>query len=103
MVRIDYRKSESQLRRQSLGQSMTEPDSPTSPVRKLLDNPWVVLATLFAVTGCLGIPLLFVSRGFTPAARIKWSIISIIYTALLLWGFTLIMRWCWSQIAPLFA
>lgn len=69
------------------------------PPKRALDNPLLVLLLLFGVTGCLGIPLLFLSRGFSTTGRFVWSIVSVIYTALLLWGFVLIMQWCWGEIS----
>lgn len=78
-----------------------EPSSPSKPLppKRALDDPWMVLLVLFVVTGCLGIPLLFMSRGFSTTSRLVWSIVSVVYTALLLWGFVLIMQWCWGEIS----
>jgi hypothetical protein len=73
--------------------------STETPLKRAIDNPLLVLAVLFGVTGCLGIPLLFMSRGFSRTSRCVWSIVSVIYTSLLLWGFWLIMSWCWGEIS----
>ena len=37
--------------------------------RQALDNPWLMLATLFFVTAALGIPFLWMSRGFSTLAQ----------------------------------
>jgi hypothetical protein len=82
---------------------LMQSESPEKPPPKdAIDKPWMVLLVLFGVTGCLGIPLLFMSRGFTNTSRILWSLVSILYTALLLWGFVLIMQWCWGRLEPVF-
>ncbi len=64
----------------------------------LLDRPWVILCLLFFVTAILGLPLLWISRGFSRAGKIALSVIVTLYTALLMWGFWLVMSWCVSRI-----
>jgi len=64
----------------------------------LLDRPWLILCLLFFVTAILGLPLLWISRGFSLTWKIVLSLIVTLYTALLLWGFWWIMNWSLSRI-----
>ncbi len=82
---------------------MTDAPAPSAPPRRdtslraALDNPYAVLALLFFVTGFLGLPALWISRGFTPTMKVVWSIIVIIYTLLLI-GCTIgVLMWAWSK------
>ncbi len=68
------------------------------PPAKFLDNKWAVLAILFAVTGFLGIPLLWTNKNFTSTERIFWSIIVTIYTLFLIGGAAAICVWSYQQI-----
>jgi hypothetical protein len=67
-------------------------------VAKALDNPWVVLGLLFFVFAIMGIPLIWISKAFPTWAKIVLSIVITLYTALLLWGFWLIMLWSYNRI-----
>ncbi len=72
--------------------SVPPPD--VSPAwRRALDNPWLMLAMLFFVTAAFGIPFLWLSRGFSKAAKIVLTIVVLLYTALILWLFWLVMAW----------
>lgn len=66
--------------------------------KTLLDRPWFILCLLFFVTAILGLPLLWISRGFSLTWKIALSLIVTLYTALLLWGFWWIMSWSVSRI-----
>ena len=66
--------------------------------RSLLDRPWFILGLLFLVTAMLGLPLLWMSRGFSRSWKIVLSVAVTLYTAALLWGFWLIMNWSVSRI-----
>jgi hypothetical protein len=70
--------------------------------RELVDNPWLLLAVLFFVTAALGIPFLWMSRGFSTPCKIVVTIAVLLWTALVFWVFFLIMAWCWSQLRPIF-
>jgi hypothetical protein len=50
------------------------------------------------VTAILGLPLLWMSRGFSRPWKIVLSVAVTLYTAALLWGFWLIMHWSVSRI-----
>jgi hypothetical protein len=66
-------------------------------LRVLIDNPWAVLFLLFAVTGFLGIPVLWMSRGFTTTMKVVLSIVITIYTLALIGCTAAILWWAWSK------
>ena len=46
------------------------PPTDVPPIwRRALDNPWFMLVMLFFVTAALGIPFLWMSRGFSTLAK----------------------------------
>jgi hypothetical protein len=61
---------------------------------------WVILGLLFLVTGFLGLPLLWVSKSFTPSEKVIWSVINILYTSTLI---AITAAICWWAFRPLFA
>jgi hypothetical protein len=75
--------------------------------RDLLDNPWLMVAMLFFVTAALGLPFLWASRGFSTLGKVLLTIAVLLWTALVLWVFYLIMAWClpriWDGLQLLFA
>jgi hypothetical protein len=78
------------------------PPPEVSPAwRRALDNPWLMLAMLFFVTAAFGIPFLWMSRGFSLAAKTILTIVVLLYTVLILWAFFAFMSWWWTNlIAP---
>lgn len=64
----------------------------------MTDGRWMVLAILFGVTGALGIPLLWVSKKFSLAERIFWSIVVTIYTLALVGVTAAIVMWSYRMI-----
>ena len=83
-------------------------DSPASgpPAwRQLLDNPWLMLAMLFFVTAALGLPFLWMSRGFSTFWKVVLTFVVLAWTALILWLFWLVMAWAvpttWEAIKEL--
>ena len=58
-----------------------------------------MLAMLFFVTAALGIPFLWMSRGFSTLAKVVLTIVVLAWTALILWAFWLVMVWSWTRIA----
>jgi hypothetical protein len=81
---------------------MTDAPPPAAPprnnsLRVLIDNPWAVLILLFAVTGFLGIPVLWMSRGFTTTMKVVLSIVVTIYTLALIGCTVAILWWAWSK------
>jgi hypothetical protein len=74
--------------------------------RELVDNPWLMLAMLFFVTAALGLPLLWISRGFSTPWKIVVTIVVLLWTVLVFWVFFLIMAWCvpiiWNGLKDIF-
>ena len=66
--------------------------------REIIDRPGLMIAVLFLVTAALGLPLLWLSRGFSLAAKIVLTILVLLWAALVLWAFYLIMAWCIPRI-----
>jgi len=63
-----------------------------------LDNPYLILGTLFFVTAALGLPVLWISRKFSPLMKVVWTVVVLLYTALILYLFFLVMHWSLTQI-----
>ena len=79
---------------------LSVPEAARPPLwRKALDNPWLMLAMLFFVTAALGIPFLWMSRGFSTAAKIVLTVVVLLWTALILWLFWLVMMWSWTRVS----
>lgn len=64
----------------------------------LVQDKRFVLAVLFAVTGFLGLPLLWMNQRFSNTERLIWSIVVSVYTSVLIWGAVVICLWSWNQI-----
>ena len=71
---------------------------PLTGFRSLVDRPWLILCLLFFVTAICGLPLLWISRGFSLTWKIVLSLIVTLYTVLLFWGFWWIVNWSWTRI-----
>ena len=63
----------------------------------LVVNPRIGM--LFFVTAALGLPLLWISRGFSTWAKVVLTFAVLAWTALVFWVFFLIMAWCYTRIA----
>jgi len=74
------------------------PEGSRGGLREMIDNPWLVLATLFFVTAALGLPVLWMSRGFSRGSKTILTVVVLIYTVLLLYVFWLVMWWCYTRI-----
>jgi hypothetical protein len=61
--------------------------------RAALDNPWLMLATLFFVTLFLGLPFLWISRGFSTWGKVLVTVAVLAWSALVFWLFWLVMAW----------
>ena len=84
-----------------LDATIEEPtDAPPRPQgwRDAVDNPWLVLAMLFFVTAALGLPVLWISRGFSTVWKIVLTVVVIAWTVLILWLFWLVMVLCYTRI-----
>jgi len=66
--------------------------------RRALDNPWLMLGMLFFVTAALGIPFLWMSRGFSTFWKVVLTIVVLLWTVLILWLFCVIMYWCYVRV-----
>lgn len=66
---------------------------------RLCYNPLVVLGLLFFVTLFLGLPLLWLSPRFSAFNKIIITLLNLLYSALVLWAFYLLMAWCYGRIA----
>ena len=65
------------------------PPSARKKLRDLADNYWLVLGMLFFVTLFLGLPVLWVSRGFSPLSKVLWTVLVLIWTGIVFWLFFL--------------
>ena len=84
---------------------VVEPPAPSlrqQSWRELVDNPWLMLCLLFGVTLFLGLPLLWISRGFSLLGKVAVTILVLLWTAIVFWGFWLIIAWSIARIAPAF-
>lgn len=88
--------------------SPPEPDASTdSPHRhhlpsrvspqRMLQHRGMVLATLFLVTGALGIPLLWINEQFSLVERIVWSVVLVIYTTAVLIVGAIVILWMYRH------
>jgi hypothetical protein len=67
--------------------------------RQLAASRWVVVGTLFLITGAPGLPLLWSSRAFSRGAKCGLTAAVLAWTGLLSWSFWLIMAWCYARLA----
>ena len=70
-----------------------------SLARRALDNPWLMLLLLFGVTLFLGLPLLWISRGFSATGKVVVTILVLVWTVIVLACFGTVVWWCWQRIA----
>ncbi len=68
-----------------------------SVMEQTLQSRLLVLATLFCVTGALGLPLLWISPAFSRIHKVIWSIIVMAYTCALIGGTWAIVVWAYRQ------
>lgn len=73
------------------------------PSRGLVDTRWFVLLVTFGALAGFGLPLLWVSRGFSWPAKALWTVVILLYTALLLWLIWLMLQWTYTLIRVNFA
>lgn len=60
-------------------------------LREMADSPWLVIGMLFFVTLFLGLPALWVSRGFSAWSKILWTVLVLLWTGVVFWLFYLFM------------
>lgn len=63
-----------------------------------IDQAWFVLSMLFFVTLFLGLPILWTSRAFTKPLKAAITVVVLLETAIVFWGFFEIMAWSWRQV-----
>lgn len=78
--------------------SVGNPPAGYAGAEKLIQSKLAVLACLFLVTGFLGLPLLWMNRGFSTAERLLWAIVVTIYTLALIGLVVAIVLWCYKMI-----
>jgi hypothetical protein len=71
-------------------------------VYQMIDRPWALLGILFLVTLALGIPLIWMSRAFSVPAKLLLTLAICMHTALVFWGFWLVMSWAYQRIVDSF-
>jgi hypothetical protein len=83
---------------------IARPDEPSRSLayrpswREAIDNPWLMAALLFFVTAALGLPFLWISRGFSTVGKLLLTLAVLLWTLLVLWVFYLVMAWCLPRI-----
>ncbi len=60
----------------------------------------VIFVILFGVTGFLGLPLLWFSKSFTPWEKVFWSVMTTLYTLLLIAIAAATCWWAYRQLYP---
>ncbi|HTN73995.1 MAG TPA: hypothetical protein VL096_02065 [Pirellulaceae bacterium] len=79
--------------------SETSPEpAPPASWRQAVDNPWVVLGLLFFVMAILGLPILWMSKAFSPPMKIVLSIVVTLYTIAAIGCTGAIVWWAWQSI-----
>lgn len=81
-------------------------EPPTAPpaaegslARRALDNPWLMLLMLFGVTLFLGLPFLWISRGFSTTGKIVVTLLVLLWTVIVFACFFAVVWWCWQRIS----
>ncbi len=64
----------------------------------LLDRPRFVLAFLFLASLFLGLPYLWKGRAFGTSGKVVVTVLVLLETFVLFWGFLFAMRWSWARI-----
>lgn len=63
-----------------------------------LQSRTAVLATLFLVTGAIGLPLLWYSPVFSRFEKFLWSLMTVMYTSALIGVTWAIVYWCYQLV-----
>jgi hypothetical protein len=66
--------------------------------RDIVDNPWLMIAMLFLVTAALGLPFLWISRGFSTFSKVVLTIAVLAWTALAIWLTWLVIVWSYTRV-----
>jgi hypothetical protein len=82
---------------------VTSPVAPAGPKRRaVIDNPYAVLAAVFLAMAVFGIPLIWMSRAWSTPTKVVLTLVTLAYTVLILWLFSLVMLWCYERISSSF-
>ncbi|QEG38790.1 hypothetical protein [Roseimaritima ulvae] len=86
------------------GEQAGQPSTPHAPpaeglYQQVLHSRLAILATLFCVTGFLGLPLLWMNPNFTRLQRWLWAIVVTIYTFALIGVVCWVVVWSWNSIS----
>ncbi len=65
---------------------------------QLLSSRRLIFVLLFAVTGFLGLPILWMSPSFSRLEKVFWSVVNILYTSILIAICVAICYWAWNRI-----
>ncbi len=72
--------------------------SKTNSLDVILRSRTLIFVMLFAVTGFLGLPVLWLSPAFSKLEKCVWSVLNTLYTLILI-AFTIaICWWSWNRI-----
>lgn len=82
----------------SHGANAQRTSRPRSEWEQLVSNRKVILAMLFFVTGALGLPLLWLSPAFNATEKVIWSLVTLVYTLMLIGLCVAICYWAYSQV-----
>ena len=75
-----------------------KPENKTGPLGQLLNSRLLIFVLLFAVTGFLGLPILWMSSSFSRLEKYFWSVVNIIYTTALIALSVVICWWAYARI-----
>ncbi|MDB4676588.1 hypothetical protein OAF09_00010 [bacterium] len=96
---------EAELVKPGLEDFSVEPIDGTTPqkgvISKAMQSRLAVMATLFCVTGALGLPLLWVNEKFSHTERIFWATVVTLYTFALIALVVWICWWSYQQVISL--
>ncbi len=70
-----------------------------SPMSQILRSRLLILVLLFAVTGFLGLPILWLSPSFSRLEKYVWSVVNILYTSAFIALCLAICWWAYFRIA----
>jgi len=72
-------------------------ESTMGEIRRLLDQPIYMLSFLFLAALFLGFPFLWSGKAFGLRGKIIVTLLVLVETVLIFWGFGLVMLWVWSR------
>jgi hypothetical protein len=72
-----------------------------SQFEMILSSRRLIFVMLFAVTGFLGLPILWISPSFSRLEKYVWSVVNILYTSTLIAICLAICYWAWNRITAI--